>query len=104
MASRLDLHAELVKFLPNVYFQPPSTIQMSYPCIVYNKTIYNNTIGRQYANNGMYSKKQCYQIMLIEKNPDSTVADSIEQYFEYCEINQYYTVDNLYHTTLILYY
>lgn len=104
MASRLELHAELVKFLPNVYFQPPSTIQMTYPCIVYNKTVYDKTVGKRFAGNGIYFSKQAYQITLIEKNPDSTVADSIEQYFEYCEINQYYTVDNLYHTTLNLYY
>jgi hypothetical protein len=52
----------------------------------------------------MYLSKQGYQIMLIEKNPDSAVADGIELHFDNCAINQYYTVDNLYHTTLNLYY
>lgn len=100
MASRLDLHAELLKFMPNVYFQPPSTITMTYPCIVYNKTgKFKND-----ANDGIYLSIQEYQLMLIEKNPDSTVADDIEKYFKYCVIGQYYTVDNLYHTTLNLYY
>lgn len=100
MASRLDLHAELVNFLPNVYFQPPSTIQMTYPCIVYNKT----DKMRHFANDVIYLSQQEYQIMLIEKNPDSPVADNIEKHFKHCAINQYYTVDNLYHTTLNLYY
>jgi hypothetical protein len=100
MASRLDLHAELLKFLPNVYFQPPSTIQMAYPCIVYNKTGKN----RHFADDVVYLSQQGYQIMLIEKNPDSTVADDIENYLEHCAINQYYTIDNLNHTTLNLYY
>lgn len=100
MASRLELHAELVKFLPNVYFQPPSTIKMMYPCIVYNKT----PKMRHFANDVVYLSQQEYQIMLIENNPDSTVADSIEKHFQHCAINQYYTVDNLNHTTLNLYY
>ena len=100
MASRLDLHAELLTFLPNVYYQPPSTIQMTYPCIVYNKT----KKMRHFANDVIYLSQQEYQIMVIDKNPDSVVADNIEKHFPSCGINQYYTVDNLNHTTLNLYY
>ncbi len=100
MASRLDLHAELLTFLPNVYFQPPSTIQMTYPCIVYNKT----GKDKQFANDGVYLSRQEYRVMVIDKDPDSVVADNIEEYFEHCAISQYYTVDNLNHTTLNLYY
>ena len=100
MASRLELHAELVKFLPNVYFQPPSNITILYPCIVYNKTGKN----RHFANDVIYLSQQGYQITVIDKNPDSDVADRIEEYFKHCVINRYFTVDNLNHTTLSLYY
>jgi hypothetical protein len=100
MASRLELHNELLKFLPKVYFQPPSNITMTYPCIIYSKSGKNQTL----ANDGIYLSKQGYQIMVIDKNPDSIVADNIESRFQYCTVNQYYTVDNLYHTTLTLYY
>lgn len=100
MASRLELHDELLKFVPNVYFQPPSTIQMTYPCIVYNKT----GKSRHFANDVVYLSQQEYRLMLIEKNPDSVVADNIEKHFQHCAISQYYTVDNLNHTTLNLYY
>ena len=98
--DRLALHNELLKFIPNVYFQPPSTLQMKYPCIVYNKT----SKYRQDANDGIYSSRQGYQVMVIEHNPDSTVVDDIERHFEHCSINQYYTINNLNHTTLNLYY
>lgn len=100
MPSRLELHSELLTFLPNVYFQPPSNIQMKYPCIVYNKTPKNKLT----ANNGVYSSTQGYQVMIIENNPDSDVADRIESHFQYCAITQYYAVDNLNHTTITLYY
>lgn len=98
--TRLLLHDELLKFSPNVYFQPPSNLQMKYPCIVYNKTSKFN----EKANNKSYLNKQGYQVMVIEKDPDSTVADDIENYFEHCSINQYYTINNYNHTTLNLYY
>lgn len=100
MPSRLELHDELLTFLPNVYFQPPSGFQMVYPCIVYNKT----GKMRHFANDVIYKSQQEYVLMVIDKNPDSTVADSIEKYFPSCGIDQYYTVDNLNHTTLKLYY
>lgn len=100
MGDRLELHNELLKFLPNVYFQPPTNIQMNYPCIVYNKT----PDKRYFGNDIIYLSQQGYQIMVIEHNPDSKISKGIEKHFQYCVINQYYTVDNLNHTTLSLYY
>ena len=100
MGSRLELHNELLTFTPKVYFQPPSGLQLEYPCIVYHKT----GKFRDYGNDTIYRAIQEYQLTVIDKNPDSTIADDIESHFQYCEINQYYTVDNLNHTTLNLYY
>jgi hypothetical protein len=100
MPKRLELHNKLLTFFPNVYFQPPSNIQMTYPCIVYNKTGKN----RHFGNDVIYLSQQGYQLMVIESNPDSDVADKLENHFQHCAINQYYTVDGLSHTTLSLYY
>lgn len=100
MGSRLDLHKELVKILPSAYFQPPSNIQLAYPCLIYNKT----GKERKLANDGIYLSMQEYQIMVIDKNPDSSLADKIENTFQHCRIDRYYTVDNLNHTTLTLFY
>lgn len=100
MESRLKLHDELLVFMPNVYFQPPSNVKMKYPCIVYNKS----SQSRQHGNDKIYLKKQGYQITVIEWDPDSLVPDNIEDYFQYCSIDQNYVVDNLNHTTLTLYY
>lgn len=100
MGGRLELHAELLNFLPNVSFQPPSDIRLIYPCILYNKSGKNN----DHANDGIYLSKQEYQITVIDTNPDSKIADRIEAYFDHATITQYYTVDKLNHTTLNLYY
>lgn len=100
MGTRLDLHKELLRFMSNVYFQPPSTIQMVYPCLVYAKS--NEDV--LYGNNHLYLNTQGYQLTLIEKNPDSLVATEIVNHFQYCSINQHYVVDNLNHTTINLYF
>lgn len=100
MGSRLELHSELLSFASNVYFQPPENLQLKYPCIIYNKT----GKDRKLANNGIYLSLQEYQMMVIDPNPDSEIANNVESYFTSCVISQYYTVDNLNHTTLTLYY
>lgn len=100
MGKRVDLQHELESFISNVYYQPPSTIKMTYPCIVYFK----NSKSTERANDSRYLGTQGYQITLMEHNPDSEIADDIEGHFEHCAISQYFTVDNLNHTTLNLFY
>lgn len=107
MASRIELDDLLRTYIPNVYFQPPSNFQMVYPCIVYRKVAsqsYGNDSSKRYSNNKIYNKIQEYSLMLIERDPDSAIADVLEGDMDYCAINQRYTTNNLHHTTLTLYY
>lgn len=100
MGSRLELHDLLLEYSDNVYYQPPSTINMKYPCIVYNKS------GKDilYADNKKYRNIQNYHLTVIDRDPDSKIADRLESDIVGCVVSQYYTVDNLNHTTLNLYY
>lgn len=98
--SRYALHKELQEFADAVYFQPPSNIRMNYPCIIYHKT----PKIKELANDKWYFKKQGYQVTVIDKDPDSFIADDLEDHFQYCTISQYFNNDNLHHVTLELYY
>lgn len=100
MGSRVDLHNELLKFMPNVYFQPPSNIEMQYPCIVYDKLAPVDL----YADNELYLSFQPYQITLAEHNPDSTIAKEIVRHFQNCRITNHFVLDNLNQTTLNLHF
>lgn len=100
MGSRLELHDELLEFADNVYFQPPSDYKLKYPCIIYQK----NNNNRVFGNDSLYLKKQGYQVTVIDRNPDTMTADDLEDKFQYCAISQYFTIDNLNHITLELYY
>lgn len=73
---------------------------MTYPCIVYAKT------GKleRHSNDKTYSSIQEYQLTVIDRNPDGTTADDINDSFKYSRITRYYVVDNLNHTTLDLKY
>lgn len=98
--KRVQLNNDLKLFYPDVYFQPPSNIKLSYPCIVYSKSRDNAS----YASNDIYYEKDVYSITLMEKDPDSTKAKEILRYFRHIAIQTYLTKDSLHQTTLILYY
>jgi hypothetical protein len=56
MASRLALHEIRCEILDsrNVYFQPPASVKMKYPAIVYGL----EDIQNRFANDGVYSSKR----------------------------------------------
>ena len=71
MDRRLELHAELVAALgsSHVYYQPPPTVKMVYPCIVYQR----DNEDRTYADNHGYLIYDRYQVTVIDRNPDSVL-------------------------------
>ena len=102
MASRLNLHEELCELLGsrNVYFQPPASVRMQYPCIKYSLS----GINSKRANNQIYNSVNKYEIVVIDRDPDSNIHNDILHHFPKCEFDRPYTADNLYHKILTLYY
>lgn len=102
MASRLNLHEEFRKLLQSnfVYFDPPETVKMGYPCIRYVKG--SPDIRR--ANNRLYKGTEQYTVTVIDKDPDSTIADKLLEHFQMCRIDRRYKADGLNHTVLTIYY
>ena len=100
MASRLDLHEKLCAILGtrNVYFQPPASVQMKYPAIVYRR----KDIDTRFANNVVYMQSSSYEVVLIDKNPDSEFVDKILR-LPYCSYDRHYTADNLNHDVFTIY-
>lgn len=102
MASRLELHEELCNILGSryTYFQPPSNITMKYPCIRYS----SDGVSSTYANDQMYNYTKRYNGIVIDQDPDSTIAESILKHFQMCSLGSPYIADNLYHFPFTLYY
>lgn len=108
MDRRLMLHELLVdKFSAwsgkdeslNVHFQPPQTIRLTYPCIIYSR----GNANVLYANNKKYKNKDRYTVLLIERDPDSSLRDSISE-IPYSTEEPTYRADNLYHRPFTIYF
>lgn len=101
MASRLELQTKLEELLGNkhVYYQPPESVKMEYPAIVYSKS----RIDKKKADDTAYGLIKGYEIIVIDKRPDNPVIDELLK-LPYCSYGRPYKADNLYHDTLTLYF
>ena len=101
MSNRLKLHELLCEILGShqVYFQPPESVQMKYPAIVY----FRNRIDNEHANDGVYMQSPSYSITVIDKNPDSEIVERVSR-LPMCRFDRHFTADNLNHDTFTIYY
>ena len=97
--DRSQLQSLLEGVTANVYFQPPASVQMTYPCIRYER----NGTSLQRAGNLLYRFAKRYQITVIDRNPDSVLPDQVEN-LEYCEFDRWYAADNLNHWVFNLFF
>lgn len=101
MGSRTDLHTILTSLLgsSNVYFQPPASIEMKYPCIVYERDYFK----KEFADNISYSIGKRYNLTVIDKNPDSTIPDRVAA-LPKCAFDRHFVADNLNHDVFSIYF
>lgn len=101
MRTRLDLQSLLEKTLGsrNVYFQPPSNIQMKYPAIIYKRQKLDNYFG----DDLVYMQSHFYSVIVVDSNPDSTIVAAVSQ-IPGIQHDRSYVADNLYHDSFTLYY
>ena len=101
MDSRLLLQSELEAILGsrNVYFQPPSSIKMAYPAIVYSR----DTMENRFANDKVYTTEKAYEVILIDKNPDSTIVNKLAV-MPTCRFVRNFTADSLNHDVFIIHF
>lgn len=101
MQRRPELQALLEQTAGNnhVYFQPPPSVKILYPAIIYSR----NNISNMHANNDVYKQDFCYEVTVVDKDPDSSIVEAVSL-LPKCRFNRHYTVDNLNHDVFIIYY
>lgn len=82
-----------------VYFQPPESLKLSYPCIVYKRS----EIKSGFANNGVYHQDHAYKATLLTTDPDSDIIDTLSK-LPFVKFDRAYVVDNLNHYDYYIYY
>ncbi len=99
MGQRADLQALLETITPHVYFQPPTNVQLQYPCIKYER---DDDLVR-HAGNKLYIHRKRYLVTVIDSDPDSTLPDAVRN-LPYCAFDRHYVGDNLNHDVFNLYF
>lgn len=102
MARRLQLHEKFCTILGsrNVYFQPPESLKIKYPAIIY-KVADRNDIR---ADDKKYRNFIRYEVSFISRDPDSVIPETFMSEFIYCSHNATFTTDNLHHDVFTIYY
>ena len=101
MPTRLDLQLLLEDLIEsrNVYFQPPESVKMKYPAIVYALS----NIENAHADNGVYSSYRYYSVTIIDFDPDSELVGKLAS-IPTCRFERHYPSENLNHWNFSLYF
>jgi len=97
--SRLELHEVLKGIAEHVYFQPPSGHLMQFPCITYKW----DRDSTQHADNELYRSAKRYQVTVIDRDPDTELADKVRE-LRYCSFERAFAVDDLNHYVFSLFF
>lgn len=97
--KQLQMILETILGSKNVYFQPPSSVRLKYPCIIYHR----NYEDVRYADDISYARKKRYTVTVVDRDPDSLIPDKIAD-LPMCKFERFYTSDNLNHDVYNLYY
>lgn len=102
MHNRIDLQAKLEELVgnKNVYFQPPASVKLSYPCVIYRVGNGN----AKHANDKMYIFTHSYEVMFIYKKPNLEIIDEVLSTLPMCRLDRTYCSDNLNHYVFTIYY
>lgn len=76
----------------HVYFQPDDNVGMIYPAIRYER----DSVDARHANNQLYSRRKTYQVIIIDRNPDSRIPDAVAR-LPYTRFVSHYKQDGLNH-------
>lgn len=92
---RKKLHEELVRIFGSdrVYFQPPASFKMTYPCIRY--TLDGKDL--RHADDLSYSIGDRYQVMVLSTDPDNGVINRILSEIRCSSFDRRYVFDGVYH-------
>lgn len=98
-SQELQLIFEALLGSRNVYYNPPPSVQMRYPAIVYSRSDIDNV----FANDAVYVQNYRYEVTVIDEDPDCKYADIVSK-LPQCSFNRHFVSDNLHHHVFNLYH
>lgn len=93
--ERLSQILHSIDWVAGVYFQPPPSVRMKYPAIVYHL----DGEWVRHADDIRYAGKDRYLVTVIDPNPDSEIPQTLVNLLPYGSFDRFFTSDNLNHTS-----
>lgn len=105
MLTRLELQETLKDILGSdqVYYEPPETVKMHYPAIVYSLARMHNRAADNFT---VYMRYDSYTVMYIDPTPQTTrTGTPLEKILalDGCVFDRTYVMDNLHHYVFTIY-
>lgn len=99
--SQIQLHEILTALegVQDAYFQPKQDVKMQYPCIVYSRD--DSYVA--HADNLAYLFLKRYQVIVIDRKPDSIIPDQVEE-LPYTRFDRSYISSGLNHFVYNLFF
>lgn len=97
--AQLDSILRTILGTTNVYFDPPESFKLKYPCIIYRLAAHQE----RRAENEPYIKMRLYGLTYITRDADDPMVDTLED-LKYCHLNRPYTADGLFHYAYDIYF
>lgn len=89
---RSQLHEKLKEMVEHVYFQPPESVKLQYPCIIYQR----DDVVPEFADNIPIRTTVRYQVTVIDQDPDSDIPAKVAA-LPMCRFDRHYRADHLNH-------
>lgn len=89
----------LTSLCAHVYFQPPESVKLVYPCIIYSL----DGINDRHADDSKYATVKRYSVMILDKDPDTELSDKVHE-LPMCSFDRHYCSDNINHYVYTLYF
>lgn len=100
--KRAELHSKLEEIAGKgkVHFQPPETVKLSYPCIVYERSAGDT----DFANNMPYRFQMRYTLTVISRHADEPINGKLAMSLPSILYNRHFVTDGLHHDVFSIYY
>lgn len=100
--ERAELNDKLIEILGSghVYFEPPESVKLVYPCIVYERSAGDT----DFANNMPYRFQVRYSVTIISRDADEAVLHKLAMSLPYITYDRHFVTDGLHHDVFDLYY
>lgn len=99
MENKRYLYDKLITICPNVYFNPPETVKLNYPCFICNLS----DIKGLRADDKRYLGYERYTLTYITRDYADETPYTVLNDFEYSAIERIYSADHLHHYVLTLF-